>query len=99
MSRVSRPVNKKLLAVRVMTMDAELEFTVPVSVQRPFFVSSKHTLILEFFQKTAAGKDLFELVCRAIGLRETWYFGLQYYDAKGFLSWLKPKKLVNPRVL
>jgi len=31
-------------------------------------------------------------VCRTIGLRETWYFGLQYEDAKGFISWLKLDK-------
>lgn len=24
------------------------------------------------------GKDLFDLVCRTLGLRETWFFGLQY---------------------
>jgi len=31
-------------------------------------------------------------VCRTIGLRETWYFGLQYEDSKGFISWLKLDK-------
>ncbi|XP_055348915.1 merlin-like [Paramacrobiotus metropolitanus] len=71
MARTFRTMDKNSLGVRVVTMDAELEFTV---------------------SKTATGKDLFELVCRAIGLRETWYFGLQYYDAQGFLTWLKPKK-------
>jgi merlin protein len=40
-------------------------------------------------QYKANGRDLFELVCRTIGLRETWYFGLQYEDCKGFLAWLK----------
>lgn len=40
----------------------------------------------------ATGRDLFDLVCRTIGLRETWYFGLQYMDSKGFISWLKLDK-------
>ena len=32
----------------------------------------------------ATGQELFDLVCRTIGLRETWYFGLQHQDpAKG----------------
>nr|CAD7424557.1 unnamed protein product [Timema monikensis] len=43
----------------------------------------------------ATGRDLFDLVCRTIGLRETWYFGLQYEDAKGFISWLKLDKKVQ----
>ncbi|KAJ8312757.1 hypothetical protein KUTeg_010130 [Tegillarca granosa] len=42
----------------------------------------------------AAGKDLFELVCRTIGLRETIYFGLQFIDSKGYISWLKFDKKV-----
>lgn len=43
-------------------------------------------------QWRATGRDLFDLVCRTIGLRETWYFGLQYEDSKGFISWLKLDK-------
>ena len=31
----------------------------------------------------ATGQELFDLVCRTIGLRETWYFGLQFHDSKG----------------
>ena len=34
-------------------------------------------------------------VARTIGLREIWYFGLQYLDNKGFQSWLKFDKKVN----
>uniref|UniRef100_T1IRN5 Moesin/ezrin/radixin homolog 1 n=1 Tax=Strigamia maritima TaxID=126957 RepID=T1IRN5_STRMM len=60
--------NKKSLAVRVTTMDAELEFRI---------------------EWKATGQDLFDLVCRTTGLRETWYFGLQYPDAKGMYAWLK----------
>uniref|UniRef100_A0A672TZS9 FERM domain-containing protein n=1 Tax=Strigops habroptila TaxID=2489341 RepID=A0A672TZS9_STRHB len=39
------------------------------------------------------GKDLFDLVCRALGLRETWFFGLQY-TVKGMCTWLKMDKKV-----
>lgn len=42
----------------------------------------------------ATGKDLFELICRTIGLRETWYFGLQYEDSKGNTLWLKSDKKI-----
>ncbi|XP_063216605.1 merlin isoform X2 [Bacillus rossius redtenbacheri] len=51
---------------------------------------------LEFYLEwRATGRDLFELVSRTIGLRETWYFGLQYEDNKGFISWLKLDKKVQ----
>ncbi|XP_024879761.1 ezrin/radixin/moesin family protein merlin isoform X3 [Temnothorax americanus] len=51
---------------------------------------------LEFnLEWKSTGRDLFDLVCRTIGLRETWYFGLQYEDAKGFISWLKLDKKVQ----
>ncbi|KAK7580608.1 hypothetical protein V9T40_001237 [Parthenolecanium corni] len=50
---------------------------------------------LEFNLETRSmGRDLFDLVCRTIGLRETWYFGLQFIDAKGFVSWVKFEKKV-----
>lgn len=40
----------------------------------------------------AVGRELFDLVCRTIGLRETWYFGLQFFDSKGCINWLKMDK-------
>merc|ERR1712223_2112446 len=44
----------------------------------------------------ATGQELFDLVCRTIGLRETWYFGLQHQDpAKGYVTWLKLDKRVQ----
>ena len=43
----------------------------------------------------ATGQELFDLVCRTIGLRETWYFGLQYEDSKGYIAWLKMDKRVR----
>ncbi|XP_073917084.1 merlin isoform X2 [Castor canadensis] len=39
------------------------------------------------------GKDLFDLVCRTLGLRETWFFGLQY-TVKDTVAWLKMDKKV-----
>lgn len=33
-------------------------------------------------------------VVKTIGLREVWYFGLQYVDNKGFQTWLKLDKKV-----
>ncbi|XP_077290082.1 ezrin/radixin/moesin family protein merlin isoform X2 [Arctopsyche grandis] len=51
---------------------------------------------LEFdLEWRSTGRDLFDLVCRTIGLRETWYFGLQYEDSKQFISWLKLDKKVQ----
>uniref|UniRef100_A0A3B3HZJ5 Merlin n=1 Tax=Oryzias latipes TaxID=8090 RepID=A0A3B3HZJ5_ORYLA len=39
------------------------------------------------------GKDLFDLVCRTLGLRETWFFGLSY-SVKDTVAWLKMEKKV-----
>uniref|UniRef100_A0A669C871 Moesin a n=1 Tax=Oreochromis niloticus TaxID=8128 RepID=A0A669C871_ORENI len=36
-----------------------------------------------------------ERVVKTIGLREVWYFGLQYQDTKGFSTWLKLNKKVT----
>lgn len=50
---------------------------------------------LEFFlENNATGSDFFEMVCRAFGLREEWYFGLQYEDTRGNICWLKKEKKV-----
>ena len=46
-------------------------------------------------QVKTTGKELYDLVCRTIGLRETWYFGLQYVDSKGYTAWLKFDKKVS----
>ncbi|KFD55063.1 Ezrin/radixin/moesin family protein [Trichuris suis] len=52
---------------------------------------------LEFaIQSSTTGKQLFDQVVKTIGLREIWYFGLQYTDTKGYVTWLKlDKKIVN----
>ncbi|XP_019741349.1 merlin isoform X2 [Hippocampus comes] len=39
------------------------------------------------------GKELLELVCRTLGLRETWFFGLRYH-VKDTVAWLKMDKKV-----
>uniref|UniRef100_A0A8B9LCR1 Moesin a n=1 Tax=Astyanax mexicanus TaxID=7994 RepID=A0A8B9LCR1_ASTMX len=41
------------------------------------------------------GKQLFDQVVKTIGLREVWFFGLQYQDTKGFPTWLKLNKKVT----
>ncbi|KRX55121.1 Moesin/ezrin/radixin -like protein 1, partial [Trichinella sp. T9] len=52
---------------------------------------------LEFaIQSNTTGKQLFDQVVKTIGLREIWYFGLQYTDTKGYITWLKlNKKILN----
>ncbi|XP_048461263.1 moesin-like [Rhincodon typus] len=51
---------------------------------------------LEFaIQPNTTGKQLFDQVVKTIGLREVWFFGLQYQDTKGFPTWLKLNKKVT----
>lgn len=51
---------------------------------------------LEFaIQPNTTGKQLFDQVVKTIGLREIWFFGLQYTDVKGFTTWLKLNKKVT----
>jgi hypothetical protein len=40
------------------------------------------------------GRYLFDLIARTIGLRETWYFGLQYFATKEYIAWLKLDKRI-----
>ncbi|XP_029651103.1 merlin isoform X2 [Octopus sinensis] len=50
-------------------------------------------------ESRTTGKELFEMVCRTIGLRESWYFGLQFVDSKGYVAWLKfDKRVLNQDV-
>jgi len=50
---------------------------------------------LEFaIQPSTTGKQLFDQVVKTIGLREIWFFGLQYMDSKGYSTWLKLNKKV-----
>lgn len=51
---------------------------------------------LEFaIQPNTSGKQLFDQVVKTIGLREIWFFGLQYVDTKGDTTWLKLNKRVT----
>lgn len=51
---------------------------------------------LEFaIQQTTTGKQLFDQVVKTIGLREVWFFGLQYTDNKGDMTWIKLYKKVG----
>ncbi|KAG8232708.1 hypothetical protein J437_LFUL014726 [Ladona fulva] len=51
---------------------------------------------LEFaIQQTTTGKQLFDQVVKTIGLREVWFFGLQYTDSKGDLTWIKLYKKIG----
>ncbi|XP_008397081.1 ezrin-like [Poecilia reticulata] len=50
---------------------------------------------LEFsFRGNTRGRQLLEQVVRTIGLREIWYFGLQFVDNRGLVSWLAEDKKV-----
>eukprot|EP00914_Ancora_sagittata_P012376 GHVO01023828.1.p1 GENE.GHVO01023828.1~~GHVO01023828.1.p1 ORF type:complete len:592 (+),score=147.52 GHVO01023828.1:2-1777(+) len=50
---------------------------------------------LEFaIQPNTTGKQLFDQVVKTIGLREIWFFGLQYVDSKNLTTWLKLNKKV-----
>uniref|UniRef100_A0A914ZVB4 Moesin/ezrin/radixin homolog 1 n=2 Tax=Parascaris univalens TaxID=6257 RepID=A0A914ZVB4_PARUN len=40
------------------------------------------------------GRQLYDTVCRIIGLREIWYFGLQFVNKKGIPCWLQMEKKV-----
>ncbi|KAF4008861.1 hypothetical protein G4228_000236 [Cervus hanglu yarkandensis] len=51
---------------------------------------------LEFaIQPNTTGKQLFDQVVKTVGLREVWFFGLQYMDSKGYSTWLKLNKKVT----
>ena len=34
-------------------------------------------------------------VVKTVGLREVWFFGLQYTDSKSYITWLKLNKKVG----
>lgn len=70
---------------------------VPVKMPKP--ISVRVTTMdaeLEFaIQPGTTGKQLFDQVVKTIGLREVWFFGLQYDDNKGYSTWLKLNKKVT----
>ena len=73
-----------------------------VIVVMPKAVNVRVTTIdaeLEFaIQPNTTGKQLFDQVVKTIGLREIWFFGLQYTDSKGYQTWLKLNKKVLSQV-
>ena len=71
-------------------MDAELEFSLDYKVRLTFLTFFFSHLFIQ-----ATGQELFDLMCRTIGLREAWYCGLQYQDCKGYIAWLKLDKKVE----
>ncbi|KAL5265045.1 hypothetical protein ACHWQZ_G005960 [Mnemiopsis leidyi] len=50
-------------------------------------------------QPNTLGKNLFDQICHTIGVKEVWYFGLQYVDNKGVTSWLRMNKKVKDQNL
>ncbi|ROL46279.1 Ezrin [Anabarilius grahami] len=75
------------------------EFSAEAGLNLPALVNVRVTSMdaeLEFaVQPSTTGKQLFDQVVKTIGLREIWYFGLQYMDSKGYLTWLKLDKKVS----
>lgn len=50
---------------------------------------------METRRRSSADSVAASQVTRTIGLRETWYFGLQFMDSRGLISWLEPTKKVS----
>ncbi|XP_067943468.1 merlin-like isoform X1 [Watersipora subatra] len=66
--------------------------TLPITVhtmeaELKFHISEKNT-----------GQDLFDMVCRTIGLREHWYFDLEAHDKDDHRFWLKRDKKVVDQI-
>lgn len=49
--------------------------------------------------RAASGFFMWFQVVKTVGLREVWFFGLQYTDSKGYSTWLKLNKKVRPQTL
>lgn len=81
----------KTLPLRVSSLDSTLEFNLDYNATGEFWAAN---WILRYVNSFFEGGELFEQVCRAFGLREEWYFGLQYEDTKGNVCWLKKEKKV-----
>jgi len=67
----------------------------PIGKSFPVKISTMDAELEFSLNWKATGQELFDLVCRTIGLRETWYFGLQFQDSKGYVAWLKLDKRVQ----
>lgn len=62
-------------------------------------MQSTNSLPSSCSQPRDTGQYLFDLVCRTLGLREIWYFGLQFENKKGHITWLKMNKKVKDQNL
>lgn len=45
--------------------------------------------------RDAPGQQLFDTICKIIGLREVWYFGLCFTNRKGYTCWLQLDKKIR----
>lgn len=86
--------------VRVTTMDAELEFAILPSTTGKQLFDQVHCALRsnKCFNKEVCDHHViywYPQIVKTIGLRETWFFGLQYMDSKGFSTWLKLNKRVR----
>ena len=86
-----KPVN-----VRVTTIDAELEFAIQPKTTGKQLFDQVNTEDAQ--QVTERLKIHVTQVVKTIGLREIWFFGLQYTDSKGYQTWLKLNKNVLAQV-
>ena len=62
----------------------------PISVR----VTAMDSELMFSIQPNTIGKQLFDQAVKTIGLRELWFFGLQYVDTRGSTAWLKLSKRV-----
>lgn len=81
-------------------MDAELEFAILPSTTGKQLFDQVQCAAVRFPSVAPATRDsnpelLSFKIVKTIGLRETWFFGLQYQDSKGFSTWLKLNKRVS----
>uniref|UniRef100_A0A3Q1EC47 Radixin-like n=1 Tax=Acanthochromis polyacanthus TaxID=80966 RepID=A0A3Q1EC47_9TELE len=58
-------------------------------------VTTMHAELEFSILPSTMGKQLFDQVVKTVGLREIWFFGLQYTDSKGYVTWLKLNKKVT----
>lgn len=80
-------------------MDAELEFAIQPNTTGKQLFDQVRRIIGVFL--TDDWKSWFDVilsvvkVVKTVGLREVWFFGLQYVDSKGYITWLKLNKKVS----
>lgn len=77
-------------------MDAQLEFEIDKNAMgRDLFDLVTRTIGMGAALWQIVYTFCFEnLIVIFSGLREVWYFGLQFVDSKGFISWLKMDKKI-----